>query len=352
MLKKTSIVFTERTRSLQISYGVDNKMNKTFQTLLIFAVCLMIIPAFILLEKGFSTVFENSAKETLLSEDCKEVSILDTETKDISVMDIKDYLIWNVMAQMPGTFEKEALKAQAVLSHTYILNRYINEKENPTKALLGAIISTDNTVYPKSFTTDEAKEYYGDKYETALNNVTAAVNETVNEICIYDNQPIVAAYHTISCGKTESSKDIWNEDVPYLVSVDSISDEKAEGFSKTTTVSAEEFKKNAEKTFSVTLPENSADWIKILTKTKNGTPLTISLGGKEIQASELCTALDLPSQHFETEIKDGNINFITKGLGHLVGMSQFGANSLAKDRKNYKEILQYYFPKTELFIMK
>lgn len=327
-------------------------MNKTFQTLFIFAVCLMLIPSFILLDEGVSKLFKNSEKETILSSDCKEVSILNNETKDIAVMDIKDYLIWNVIAQMPGTFEKEALKAQVILSHTFIMNRYISEKENPTESLLGAIISTDDTNYPKSFTSDEAKEYYGDKYETALKNVTAAVDEVLNEICVYDNKPIVVAYHTISCGKTESSKDIWNEDIPYLISVDSSSDEKAQGFSKTTTVSAEDFKENAEKTFSVTLSDNSEDWIKVLSETKNGTPLTISLGGKEIHASELCTALDLPSQHFETEVKDGNINFKTKGLGHLVGMSQYGANSMAKSGKNYKEILEYYFPKTEIFTLK
>ncbi len=327
-------------------------MNKTFHSLLIFAVCLMVIPAFILLDKGVTALFEKSSKETFLSTDCKEVSILNTKTKDIAVMDIKEYLIWNVMAQMPGTFEKEALKAQTVLSHTYIINRYINENEHPTKSLMGAIISTDDTTYPKSFTTDEAKEYYGSKYETVLKNVTSAVEEAINEICIYDNQPIVVAYHTISCGQTESSKDIWNEDVPYLVSVDSKSDEKAKGFSKTTTVSEKEFKKNAESTFSVKLSDNSEEWIKVIKKTKNGTPLTISLGGKEIQASELCSALDLPSQHFETEIKDGNIIFKTKGLGHLVGMSQFGANSLAESGKNYKEILEYYFPKTNIFNIK
>ena len=327
-------------------------MNKTFQTLLIFAVCLMLIPTFILLNKGISTLFKNSERETLLSTDCKEVSILNTDTKDIAIMDIKDYLIWNVMAQIPATFEKEALKAQVVLSHTYIINRYISEKESPRKNLLGAIISNDDTLYPKSFTTDEAKEYYGDKYETALRNVTNAVEEVANEICIYENQPIVVAYHTISCGKTESSKDIWGEDVPYLVSVDSTSDEKAEGFSKTTTVSAKDFKENAEKTFSVTLSDNSEEWIKVIEETKNGTPLTVSLGGKEIQASELYSALNLPSQHFEIQIKDGNINFQTKGIGHLVGMSQYGANSLAKEGKSYKEILDYYFPKTEIFTFK
>lgn len=327
-------------------------MNKTFQTLLIFAVCLMLIPAFILLDKGISKLFKNSEKETLISTECEEVSILNTETKDIAVMKIKDYMIWNVMAQMPGTFEKEALKAQAVLSHTYIINRYLSEKENPTDSLLGAIISTDDTIYPKTFTTDEAKEYYGDKYETALENVTSAVEEVISDICIYENQPIVVAYHTISCGKTESSKDIWNEEIPYLVSVDSSSDEKAEGFSKTKTVSADDFKKNAEKSFSVTLSENIEEWIQITNQTENGTPLTVSLGGKEIAASDLCTALDLPSQHFETNIKDGNINFTTKGLGHLVGMSQYGANSLAKDGKSYKEILVYYFPETDILTIK
>lgn len=324
-------------------------MNKTVQTLIIFAICLMLIPSFILLNKGVSKLFKNSEKETLIASECEEVSILNIQTKDTAVMNIRDYMIWNVMAQMPGTFEKEALKAQAVLSHTYIINRCLIEKDNPTDSLLGAIISTDDTLYPKTFTTDEAKEYYGDKYETALKNVTSAVDEVLNEICIYENQPIVVAYHTISCGRTESSKDIWNEDVPYLTSVESIFDEKAEGFSKTTTVSAEDFKKNAEKTFSVTLSDNSQDWIKITDKTENGTPLTISLAGKEIPASELCTALDLPSQHFEIEIKNGNISFNTKGLGHLVGMSQYGANALAKEGKSYKEILKYYFPETELF---
>lgn len=324
-------------------------MNKTYQTLLIFAICLMIIPSFILLNKGVSKLFKSSQKETLISSDIQEVSILNSETKDVAVMNIKDYLIWNVMAQMPGTFEKEALKAQAVLSHTYILNRYLSEKENPTDSLLGAIISTDDTVYPKTFTTDEAKAYYGEKYETALKNVSSAVDEVINDICIYENQPIIVAYHTISSGKTESSKDIWNEDVPYLVSVDSEYDKKAEGFSKTTTVSADDFKKNAEETFDVELSGGAEDWIKIIKQTNNGTPLTISLGGKEINASELCTALDLPSQHFNIEIKEKKIIFKTEGLGHLVGMSQYGANSLAKEGKSYNEILSYYFPDTEIF---
>lgn len=327
-------------------------MNKTFQTLLIFAICLMLIPSFILLNKEISKLFKNSEKENLISSVCEEVTILNSETKDIAVMNIKDFLIWNVMAQMPGTFEKEALKAQAILSHTYIINRNLSEKENPTDSLLGAIISTDDTIYPKTFTTDEAKEYYGDKYETALKNVTDAVEEVINDICIYENQPIVVAYHTISCGKTESSEDIWNENIPYLVSVDSQSDKKAEGFSKTTTVSADDFKKNAEKAFNVTLSDNIEDWIKIINKTENGTPLTVSLGEKEINAAELCTALDLPSQHFEIEVKDKNITFKTEGLGHLVGMSQYGANALAKDGKSYKEILEYYFPKTEIFTYK
>lgn len=324
-------------------------MNKTYQTLLIFAICLMIIPSFILLNKGVSKLFKSSQKETLISSDIQEVSILNSETKDVAVMNIKDYLIWNVMAQMPGTFEKEALKAQTVLSHTYILNRYLSEKENPTDSLLGAIISTDDTVYPKTFTTDEAKAYYGEKYETALKNVSSAVDEVINDICIYENQPIIVAYHTISSGKTESSKDIWNEDVPYLVSVDSEYDKKAEGFSKTTTVSADDFKKNAEETFDVELSGGAEDWIKIIKQTNNGTPLTISLGGKEINASELCTALDLPSQHFNIEIKEKNIIFKTEGLGHLVGMSQYGANSLAKEGKSYNEILSYYFPDIEIF---
>ncbi len=323
-------------------------MNKTFQTLFIFAVCLMLIPSFVLINSGITKLFKNSGKETLISSDCKEVTILDSETKDVAIMDIKDYMIWNVLAQMPATFEKEALKAQAVLSHTYILNRYLSEKENPTDSLLGAIISTDDAVYPKTFTTDEAKEYYGDKYESALENVTAAVEEALNEICVYDNQPIVVAYHTISCGKTESSKDIWGEDVPYLVSVDSSSDKEADGFSKTVTVSAEDFKKNAEETFSVTLSENIDEWIEITKKTDNGTPVKISVGGKEINASELCTALDLSSQHFEVEVKDESLIFKTEGLGHLVGMSQFGANSMAKEGKSYGEILAYYFPGTEL----
>ena len=324
-------------------------MNKTYQTLLIFAICLMIIPSFILLNRGVSKLFKSSLKETLISSDMQEVSILNSETKDVAVMNIKDYLIWNVMAQMPGTFEKEALKAQAVLSHTYILNRYLSEKESPTDSLLGAIISTDDKVYPKTFTTDEAKTYYGEKYDTALKNVSSAVDEVINDICIYENQPIIVAYHTISSGKTESSKDIWNEDVPYLVSVDSVYDKEAEEFSKTTTVSADDFKKNAEETFDVELSGSVEDWIKVTKQTDNGTPLTVTLGGKEINASELCVALNLPSQHFNTEIKDKNIIFKTEGLGHLVGMSQYGANSLAKEGKSYKEILAYYFPDTELF---
>ena len=149
-------------------------------------------------------------------------------------------MIGSVLAQMPADFDEEALKAQAVLAHTYICRRQLSEAQSPTPALKGALISDDSTLYQSFFTLKAAKEYYGSDYES-IQKVKSAVQSVENEILTYEDEPIIVAFHAASNGHTQSAKNAWGEDIPYLLSVDSSADKDLVTTECTQALTAKEF---------------------------------------------------------------------------------------------------------------
>ena len=309
-------------------------MRKQIGIMLIFGAFLVLIPCI---------TFLNTSQVKSDTATSDSVKILFTESGKVEEISTEDYMIGAVLAQMPADFEQEALKAQAVLAHTYILRRQMTENDSPDKSLKGADISDDTSLYQGYFTEEQAKEFYGKDYDSAYKAVSKAVKAVKNQILTYDSQPIIVAFHAISCGKTQSAKDIWGEDIPYLVSVDSSVDKEIEGFEKVTELSADQIDERLKSVFPEDDFSKIGESLEITSVTDSGAVLTIDAGGNEISGTDFAQALSLPSPCFTIETEGDTYTFTTKGYGHLIGMSQHGANLMAQQGKTYDEILEHYF---------
>lgn len=275
------------------------------------------------------------------------VSIYLTESGDTLTLPMRDYIIGAVMAQMPADFEPEALEAQAVLAATYARSRSLSEAEAPTESLHGADMSDDSTLYQAFFTEAQAREVYGEGYAEALKKISAAARKAEPLTLTYGGKPILVAFHAISSGVTESALTMWGEDIPYLVSVKSGQDAELEECISRADYSDEELKAKLAEHFGEADGKGD-ELFSPASVSENGTVLTVRVGGGTYPAEEFCSLLGLRSQNFTAEHKDGRWRFTVRGCGHLVGMSQYGANEMAKSGSTAKDILLCYFPGTEI----
>ncbi|MGN0623025.1 MAG: stage II sporulation protein D [Oscillospiraceae bacterium] len=320
-------------------------MKNHIQLMAVFAVFLILMPCV--------TFFSKKDGQAQANADYPQdtVKFLFTQQNEVAELSMEDYMIGAVLAQTPADFEEETLKAQAVLAHTYALRRSLNEQLSPTDGLKGAIMSDEIAVYQNYFTEAQAKELYGDDYQTAYDKISKAVKAVENDVLVYDGEPITVAFHAISSGKTESAENAWGEKIPYLISCDSSWDAEISGYTKETEFTADELTARISSTF----PEaeitdvEADDLITVEETTDAGTVLSVRLGESFfVTGQQLAQTLSLPSPCFSIDCSDSKFTFTTKGYGHLVGLSQYGANSLAKQGKSYKEILAHYFPGTKI----
>lgn len=286
---------------------------------------------------------EKKAEEETPTDDV--FAVFDITSGKVTEMPMRDYLVGAVMAEMPAVYEPEALKAQAVAAYTYALRREKLEKEAPTAELMGAFISNDSTKYQAFFTPEQGKAFYGTAYDEYLEKIENAVDAVHNEALFYENEPIAAAFHSISCGKTEDSSEVWDAAFPYLISVESEWDKDAPTFYSEEAFTADELK--------AAFPDaefGEKSTISVDSLTSGGYAKRVTVGEKTYSGQEVRAALGLRSAAFTVSYNeaDGKYTFSVKGSGHGVGMSQFGANCLAKEGKTYREILEHYYPGCEL----
>lgn len=330
-------------------------MKETLKIALIFAAFMLVIPLIGFMgnsseeypaEKGF-TESESSFTEAEIPAENTENNfpVLDITSGQVMNMTMREYLIGAVMAEMPATYEVETLKAQAVIAHTYALRRISLETLNPTAELMGAYISNDSSVYQAFFTPEQGKAFYGEAYDEYRLKIENAVDSVYPEALYYDGEPISAAFHSISCGKTDSALDVWGTDIPYLTSVDSSFDCEAPTFYSESVFTSDEIRSKFEDT-DPDCPDD--ELITISDYTEGGYVRSALVGGYTYSGNEIRTALGLRSASFSVEYKDNNYVFTAKGNGHGVGLSQYGANSLAKEGKSYREILSYYYSETTI----
>ncbi len=327
-------------------------MKRYFSALLFMAVSIVFLPAVpVFFSESAEAVPENVSdgkqpeSRTTSSYVGEPYKVLDVSTGDIIEVDEKDYVIGAVCAEMPATFESDALKAQAVAAHTYAERQRILERSDPTPELCGADFSNDTSKYQGYFTKNQAMQYYGSNFDIYYDKIADAVDDVLPYIITYGDEPIISAFHSMSSGKTESAENAWGTAVDYLVPVDSSYDKSAPKYMEEVRYEKEELRQIlAEKFSGISLSDDFTSWIKINTVSDSGTVLSAMAGDFKVSGNDIREALGLRSACFEINYDGETAVITTKGFGHGVGMSQYGANSMAAEGKTWREILEHYYP--------
>lgn len=237
------------------------------------------------------------------------------------------------------------MKAQAVASHTYAL--YC--REHPVPELGGADFSTDPSNWEGYVTKEQMLERYPDLGETYWKKITDAVDEVASTVLVYQEEPILAAYHSMSAGATEFASNVWNGTVPYLVPVDSVGDTLADQFETSVTFSVEQIRGILTEAYpDLTLDGDTRSWFQIVSRSPSGYVLTLQAGNLQISGKDLRTLLGLRSTNFTITAQTDSFLFTTKGYGHGVGLSQYGADYMARQGSGYEEILLHYYTGAQL----
>lgn len=254
----------------------------------------------------------------------------------ITSMNLEEYLIGVVSAEVPASFEKEALKAQAVAARTYAMKQI----QNSTGRDYDVTDNTSSQVYQDD---NVLRNKWQDKYDEYINKIKECIRETEGEYITYNDEVIYAFFFSTSNGKTEDNKNVFGQDLPYLKIVDSSFDE----YETTNFKVTKEFTKQE---FYGKLGINYNDNLNItdISRTESGRVSSLKVNGVEFTGRNFQNKLSLRSNDFEISENNNKIVITTKGFGHGVGMSQYGANALAKQNKTYEEILKYYYQGTEI----
>lgn len=274
------------------------------------------------------------------------IKLLHAKTGEIEEVALDSYLCNVVSAEMPVDFDEEALKAQAVVARTYTIYKIENKKHE------NADICDDSTCC-QAWVSKEIRfsRWEEAKRESNWAKIEKCVNETKGKIITYQNKPINAFFHSNSGGTTELPVNVWGggENLPYLKVVETAGEEGYTQYSSEVVLSKEELiNKLKVKYEDINVNFENEDDIKILEHTDSGRVRTIKFGNHELSGVETRTLLGLKSTNFEIQKQDGNIKFTVKGYGHGVGMSQTGADTMAKQGKNYEEIIKHFYSGVEI----
>ncbi len=258
------------------------------------------------------------------------------QTNTIEVVPFEDYVVGVLAGEMPVNFELEALKAQAVAARTYVMKK-MSDNRNKDYDIVDTV---QNQVY---ISDEELKDKWKDKYQERINKVKRAVLETKGEYLSYNGKVIEAFFFSTSVGKTENSEEVFKESLPYLRSVDSTWDEEVSPvFNDSKEYSLQEFFERLNLKYSDQID------VEVLNTTSTGRIKNIKINGKKFTGSEVYKNLNLRSTFFEINQVGSNVIINTKGYGHGVGMSQYGALAMAKKGYKYNEILKYYYQNVQI----
>lgn len=313
---------------------------------LIFAVTL-IVPAMLVLpfseEKVNGKLGENLNKTPTSTETTAptadagvEVGVYRFTKSKVDKIPLEDYLVGVVASEMPADFQEEALKAQALTARTYIV-RQLMRKENHLGLPKGAQVG-DTEMDQVYSSDDQLRKEWGADYSWKRKKILDAVRATSGQILTYNGEPIQATFFSTSNGYTENSEDYWPSKLPYLRSVASPWDKKSPKFDSQQIFTIRDF----ENKLGVHLKGGSTIG-QITERTAGKRVGKVNFSGKVLTGKEIREKLDLKSSDFTWERKGNNIIIKTKGYGHGVGMSQYGANGMAAEGKTYQDILKYYY---------
>lgn len=262
------------------------------------------------------------------------ISVL-TDGAAVRVMALEEYILGVVLAEMPASFEAEALKAQAVVARTYALRRLTLGDRHGTVA-----ICTDSACCQAYVSEADYLKTMGDQPD--IDKIRLAVSETAGQVLTFDGELAEATYFSCSGGRTEDAQAVWGEAISYLQAVDSPGEENAENYSAAIHFTAAEFSAALGRA----LEGSPESWFGKASYTDGGGVATMFVGGISYSGTELRQKLGLNSTAFAVTADSSGITVTTRGKGHRVGMSQYGADAMAVAGSTYAEILAHYYPGT------
>ena len=304
--------------------------NRGVRRFLFRKLCLCMLALFITLPHAAA---QNEDSRTVKSSYTVNV-LFDSESV---TMDLEKYILGVILAEIPADFELEAIKAQAVAARTYACKTMDAVVKHPKGSIC---------VDPGCCQGYLGADAYLQKMGSAehILRVQKAVSETTHQVITYDGELIEATFFSCSGGFTEDAKSVWGTDYPYLMAKESPGEEAAFCFSSTVSLDAD----TLENILDVQLDESSENWFQNWVYTAGGGVYSVDVGDKSFYGTELRQKLNLRSTIFTAEIIDNEILLTTKGYGHRVGLSQYGANAQAQNGKDYAEILSYYYDGVKL----
>jgi stage II sporulation protein D len=270
-----------------------------------------------------------------------EVAVYRSSQSTIENVPLENYLVGVVAAEMPAEFKEEALKAQALTARTYIVKKMLSKDNLGVPKGAQVTDTTYNQVYMND---DELRKSWKADYEWKRKKILDAVRATNGQILTYKGEAITATFFSTSNGYTENSEDYWSGSFPYLRSVSSPWDKNSPKFNWQQEFTVKSF----EAKLGVKLGSNADENGKITEFTAGKRVGKVNFNGKILTGKEIREKLDLRSSDFRWARKGDSIIVTTKGFGHGVGMSQYGANGMAEEGKNYQDIVKHYYQGVEI----
>lgn len=323
-------------------------MKRLIVLILIFVIICFIIPI-IFTKKTVPKETVANVQEENTKFDYKQyntIKLLHSETQEIEELSLDEYLYGVVSAEMPASFEEEALKAQAVVARTYTIYKIINGgKHNDAN-----ICDSANCCQAWISKENRMAKWNENERDNNWNKIVSAVNLTKGKIITYENEPINAFFHSNSGGTTETATNVWGgTNYPYLQVVTTSGEEDYTQYSSEASFTNEEILQKLKEYYSeIEINFEDENEIKIIENTESGRVKTIKFGNIQIPGTEARKIFGLKSTMFTIEKTNESINFKVLGYGHGVGMSQTGADSMAKLGNNYEDIIKHYYAGVEI----
>ena len=271
--------------------------------------------------------------QVVIEENKPQVLVSNNKDKsDPYILDLEEYIVGVVAGEMPASFNMEALKAQAIASRTYAMYKM----KNLTNYVLSTTIN--DQVY---LNMEQMKSKWGNDFDYYYNRVKSAVEATKGQVITYNDDLIIAYYFAISNGYTDNATNVFNEDRAYLVSVESSWDKNYSAYSSTRTM----LKSNFCNKLAINCDNVS---ISNVVRDNNHYVRSLTINEKTFTGKEVFNKLALKSIDFDITFNGENVLIKTLGFGHGVGMSQYGAQGMAKAGYTYENILKHYYQNTQI----
>ena len=333
--------------------GTPSGMRQAMGIGLVLTVVLFLMPAVLVtqmpVEEKTTVSTQNDRSEAVEtvggSRDRGKVVRLARQDGTVEELTLEDYLWGVVAAEMPASFEPEALKAQAAAARTYTLrlqSAVTSKHEN-------AQLCDDSTCCQAYVERKAAEARWGLQAGLFGDKITAAVSETDGLGVLYDGKPIQAVFFSSAAGSTVDAVEVWGSTVEYLKSVDSPEGDEVPNYRSQVSLTTQEVKERVMNAYpGADLSGEPSTWFGAPEYSASGSVAALMVGGIELTGPQVRALFELRSAAFTVSLQGDHFIFDVTGYGHGVGMSQYGANAMAKDGANYKEILTWYYTGTEV----